>query len=172
MAPDLVVAFVDAFNAEMRNLAASAERETLAANRTLAEIERKLAAIVRAIEDGAYTHTLKARLTTLEQEKVQTEARLHAGKRPPVLRLHTNLPEVYRTKSAPRVPARYQVCARLGEWPGEDRFQNLWVKGGQGWAPPLCPCPAARTRPIRTSTQGLDRGSRSRRPRISSGSQR
>jgi hypothetical protein len=98
MAPDLVAAFVDEFNTEMHNLAASAERETLAARRTLAEIERKLAAIVRAIEDGAYNHTLKARLTTLEQEKVQTEARLRAGKHAPVLRLHTNLPELYRNK--------------------------------------------------------------------------
>ena len=68
MAPDLVAAFVDEFNKEMRNLAASAERETLADKRTLAEVERKLAAIVRAIEDGAYTFTMKARLTALEQE--------------------------------------------------------------------------------------------------------
>jgi site-specific DNA recombinase len=98
MAPDLVAAFVDEFNTEMHNLAASAERETLAAKRMLAEIERKLAAIVRAIEDGAYNHTLKARLTTLEQEKVQTEARLRAGKPAPVVRLHTNLPELYRNK--------------------------------------------------------------------------
>ena len=52
----------------------------------------------KGIEDGAYTHTLKTRLTTLEQEKVQTEARLHAGKHAPVLRLHTNLPELYRNK--------------------------------------------------------------------------
>jgi site-specific DNA recombinase len=53
---------------------------------------------VRAIEDGAYTPTLKARLTALEQEKAQTEARLHAGKHAPLLRLHTNLPELYRNK--------------------------------------------------------------------------
>jgi site-specific DNA recombinase len=98
MTPDLIAVFVDEFNTEMRNLAASAERETLAAKRTLADIERKLAAIVRAIEDGAYNHTLKARLTALEQEKVHAEARLRAGKRAPVLRLHTNLPELYRIK--------------------------------------------------------------------------
>jgi site-specific DNA recombinase len=98
MTPDLVAAFVDAFNAEMRNLATSAERETLAAKRMLAEIERKLVAIVRAIEDGAYTPTLKARLAALEQEKAQTEAHLRAAKPAPVLRLHTNLPELYRNK--------------------------------------------------------------------------
>jgi site-specific DNA recombinase len=98
MAPDLVATFVDAFNAEMRSLASSAEREAFAARRTVAEIERKLAAIVRAIEDGGYTPTLKARLTALEQEKAQAEARLRAGKPAPVLRLHTNLPELYRGK--------------------------------------------------------------------------
>jgi hypothetical protein len=98
MAPDLIDVFVGEFNTEMRNLAASAERETVAAKRTLSDIERKLAAIVRAIEDGAYNHTLKARLTALEHEKVQAEARLRAGKSAPVLRLHTNLPELYRKK--------------------------------------------------------------------------
>jgi hypothetical protein len=35
MAPDLVAAFVDAFNAEMRNLAISAERESLVVKRKL-----------------------------------------------------------------------------------------------------------------------------------------
>ena len=35
----------------------------------------QLAAIARAIEDGAYTHTLKAHLTALEQENAQTEPR-------------------------------------------------------------------------------------------------
>jgi site-specific DNA recombinase len=53
---------------------------------------------VRAIEDGADTPTLKGRLTTLEQEKAQVEARLRAGKPAPVLRLHPNLPELYRSK--------------------------------------------------------------------------
>lgn len=98
MAPDLVAAFVDEFNAEMRELATSAERETLAATRTLAEIERKLAAIVHAIEDGAYTPTLNARLTALEQERAQTDALIRAGKPAPVPRLHTNLPELYHNK--------------------------------------------------------------------------
>ena len=98
MAPDLVAAFVDAFNTEMRNLATSAERESLAVKRTLADIERKLAAIVRAIEDGAYNSTLKARLTALEQEKAEAEIRLRTGKPAPVVRLHTKLPQLYRSK--------------------------------------------------------------------------
>jgi site-specific DNA recombinase len=80
MAPDLIASFIDAFNSEMRNLATAAERESLAVKRTLADIERKLAAIIRAIEDGAYNSTLKARLTGLEQEKAQAEMRLRTSK--------------------------------------------------------------------------------------------
>jgi hypothetical protein len=40
----------------------------------------------------------KARLAALEQEKAQAEARIRAGKPAQVLRLHTNLPELYRNK--------------------------------------------------------------------------
>src|SRR5262249_17294000 len=98
MAPDLVANFIDAFNNEMRNIATSAERESLAVKRTLADVERKLAAIVRAIEEGGYNSTLKARLTALEQEKAQAEIWLRTSKPAPVLRLHTKLPELYRSK--------------------------------------------------------------------------
>jgi site-specific DNA recombinase len=98
MAPDLVAGFIDAFNNEMRNLATSAEGEGLAVKRTLADVERKIVAIVRAIEDGGYNSTLKARLTALEQEKAQAEIRLRTCKPAPVLRLHTKLPELYRSK--------------------------------------------------------------------------
>ncbi|MFY9836141.1 MAG: zinc ribbon domain-containing protein [Xanthobacteraceae bacterium] len=98
MAPDLVASFIEAFNNEMRNLAISAERESLVVKRTFADIERKLAAIVRAIEDGGYNASLKARLTVLEQEKAQVEMRLRTSKPAPVLRLHTKLPELYRSK--------------------------------------------------------------------------
>ena len=98
MTPDLVASFIDAFNNEMRNLATSAEREGLSVKRTLADVERKLTAIVRAIEDGGYNSTLKARLTALEQEKAQAEIRLRNSKPAPVLRLHTKLPELYRSK--------------------------------------------------------------------------
>ena len=98
MAPDLVAAFIDAFNTEMRNLTTSAEAESLALKKTLAEIDRRIDAIVRAIEDGGYTPALKARLTALEQEKAQAQRRLRTAKPAPVLRLHAKLPELYRSK--------------------------------------------------------------------------
>ena len=47
---------------------------------------------------ATHARVAKARLTALEQEKAQTEARLRAGKHAPVLQLHTNLPELYRNK--------------------------------------------------------------------------
>jgi site-specific DNA recombinase len=102
MAPHLVATFIDAFNAEMRRLATSAERESLAIKQTLAEVERKLAAIVRAIMDGGYNPTLKARLTALKQEKAQAEIRLRTSKPAPVARLY----------SCPS-----SIAARLSAWP-------------------------------------------------------
>ena len=147
MAPDLVADFVDAFNAEMRKLATSAEYETLAAKRTLAEIERKLAAIVRAIEDGAYTDTLKARLTKLEQEKAQTEARLCAGKRAPVLRLHTNLP---RSRQSIRDQQRTPRKLRKLELPLQRR-SLLELRSVIG-----TPCPSTSRGRSGLSTRSID----------------
>jgi site-specific DNA recombinase len=98
MAPELVATFIEEFNAELRRIAEAAETEHNAARRRLADIDRKIAGIMKAIEDGAYNPTLKARLTALEQEKAQAAARLISFKPAPVLRLHPNLPALYRSK--------------------------------------------------------------------------
>ena len=98
MAPELVAAFVDEFNAELRRLAGDAEAEHAAAQRALADVERKIAGIVKAIEDGAYNPTLKERLTTLEHEKEAASAKLAAAGPKPVVRLHPGLPALYRKK--------------------------------------------------------------------------
>jgi hypothetical protein len=63
--PELVAAFIEAFNAELRHYARTADEDRSAAKRALADVERKLSGILRAIEDGAYNATLKSRLTTL-----------------------------------------------------------------------------------------------------------
>jgi site-specific DNA recombinase len=98
MAPELVVVFIEEFNAELRRIAKASEGALDVAGRALADVERKIGGIVKAIEDGAYNPTLKARLGALENEKVQAQARL-AGVRPaPVVRLHPNLPALYRSK--------------------------------------------------------------------------
>jgi SPX domain protein involved in polyphosphate accumulation len=98
MAPELVAAFVDEFNAELRRRAGDAEAEHAAAQRALADVERKIAGIVKAIEDGAYNPTLKERLTTLEHEKTAASAKLAAAGPKPVVRLHAGLSALYRKK--------------------------------------------------------------------------
>jgi site-specific DNA recombinase len=98
MAPELIAAFVDEFNTEIRRLAGDLEAEHAAVQRALAEADRKIAGILKAIEDGAYHPSLKERLTLLEQDKASAAARLAAAQSKPVLRLHPNLPALYRKK--------------------------------------------------------------------------
>jgi site-specific DNA recombinase len=103
--PDLVSTFVEAFNEELRRHARTADAERTSTKRTLADVERKLSGIVRAIEDGAYNATLKSRLTVLETEKAELERKLAGLKAAPVVRLHSNLAELYRSKVATLVDA-------------------------------------------------------------------
>lgn len=103
--PDLVSTFVEAFNEEFRRHARTADAERTSTKRTLADVERKLSGIVRAIEDGAYNATLKSRLTVLETEKAELERKLAGLKAAPVMRLHSNLAELYRSKVATLVDA-------------------------------------------------------------------
>ena len=84
--------------AELRRLAGNAEAERDGAQRVLANLERKIAGIVKAIEDGAYHPTLKDRLATLEKETEAASARLAAVRPEPVLRLHPGLPALYKKK--------------------------------------------------------------------------
>jgi site-specific DNA recombinase len=98
MAPELIAAFIEEFNAELRRLSGDADDERAAALRALADVKRKIAGIVKAIEDGAYNSTLKERLTVLEKERATAGARLAAIRTTPPLRLHPNLPAVYKKK--------------------------------------------------------------------------
>jgi site-specific DNA recombinase len=98
MAPELVTAFIDEFNAEMCRLAGDAEAEGAAAQRAFADADRKIASIIQAIEDGAYSSALKERLAVLEKEKAVAAAKLAAATPQPVLRLHPNLPALYKNK--------------------------------------------------------------------------
>ena len=106
MAPELIAAFVDEFNTEIRRLAGDREAEHAAAHRALAEAHRKIAGILKATEDGAYHPSLKERLALLEREKASAAAQLEAAQSKPVLRLHPNLPTLYRKKVQ-------QLAARL-----------------------------------------------------------
>ena len=56
--------------------------------------------MIRAIEDGLYQPSMKARMAELEAEKVALEERLASAPEPPKIRLHPNLAGLYREKVA------------------------------------------------------------------------
>jgi site-specific DNA recombinase len=61
-------------------------------------IERKIAAMIRAIEDGLYEPSMKVRMAQLEAEKAQVLAELATMSAPAPVALHPNLPVLYRRK--------------------------------------------------------------------------
>ena len=63
-------------------------------------VERKIAGIVAAIEDGMYTPVLKERMKVLEARKAEVQGLLANARRPSVVRLHPNAAEIYRRKVA------------------------------------------------------------------------
>ena len=64
----------------------------------LAQVERKIAAMIRAIEDGLYQPSMKERMTALEAEKAQLTAELRPSRDTAPVALHPNLPALYRRK--------------------------------------------------------------------------
>lgn len=99
MAPELVREFVRAFQEEVNH--AAVERERLVASRRseLAKVERKIAGIVTAIEDGRHSRVLSDRLAELEREQEELHA-LVAEAPTPIVRIHPRLAEVYADKVA------------------------------------------------------------------------
>ena len=117
LAPELVADFVGAFNAEVKRIASEADGERERARRTVSDTERKIAAVIKAIEDGAYNTALKERLAALETEKATAATVLTGAKPPLVVRLHPNLPALYRKKVERLAEAlgRPETAAEAGE---------------------------------------------------------
>jgi hypothetical protein len=66
----------------------------------LGQVERKIVAMIRAIEDGLYQPAMKERMIALETEKAQLEAELAAKPDTVPVALHPDLPQIYRKKVA------------------------------------------------------------------------
>ena len=96
MAPELVEVFVVEYRAELRRATQAAEGKRLTVTRALAEVDRKIAGILRAIEDGHYNPTLTSRLSALEAERAELNAKLASLSSAPMIELHPNLAELYR----------------------------------------------------------------------------
>ncbi len=101
LTPDLVAEFIRAFEAELATLQRESANTERQLERELAEVSRKLDGVVRAIEDGTWSDTLRQRLNELEARKAELTARRAQAANPaPTVRLHPNAAEVYRAKVA------------------------------------------------------------------------
>ena len=97
MAPELVAAFIEEFTAEINRKASEAEHVRRGLERGLATVTRKIDAVLKAVEDGMYSPSMKDRLRALEEHKTELEAAL--DKPPPSpLRIHPNIHRIYEQK--------------------------------------------------------------------------
>ena len=69
-------------------------------DRRFAAVERKLAGVLKAIEDGLYTPALKDRMLALEAEKAEIVAARASVGAPTPIRLHANLANVQADRVA------------------------------------------------------------------------
>jgi DNA invertase Pin-like site-specific DNA recombinase len=99
LAPDLVAVFVSAFRDETKRQRDALKGERANCERKAAELDRKIASIFRAIEDGLYEPAMKARLAQLkeEREKLKTESRSFDPAALDVL-MHPQFAEGYRRR--------------------------------------------------------------------------
>ena len=89
LAPELVAEFVRAFAEEMANLQRQAASEHGRLREELADVERRLEGVMRAIEGGAWSETLNKRLSDLEPRKADLlSRRARQPSSAPVIRLH------------------------------------------------------------------------------------
>ena len=96
--PGLVEHFIREFNAEVARVSTNSSNNRRAVERELRETDKKIAAIMAAIEQGVITKTTKSRLLELEDEKVRLDARIAAPAPVPYPSLHPKLAAVYRDK--------------------------------------------------------------------------
>jgi site-specific DNA recombinase len=100
LAPELVEEFARTFHEEVNRQAAELNQSRAQDQGQLEAVRRKIASMIRAIEDGLYQPSMKARMAELEAEKAELEHRLAAAPALPKVRLHPNLAGMYRQKVA------------------------------------------------------------------------
>jgi DNA invertase Pin-like site-specific DNA recombinase len=100
LAPELVEEFARRFQEEVNRQMAERSQSRTHDEGQLEAVRRKIASMIRAIEDGLYQPSMKARMAELETDKAALEERLAEAPEPPTVRLHPNLAGVYREKVA------------------------------------------------------------------------
>jgi DNA invertase Pin-like site-specific DNA recombinase len=98
LAPDLIAEFTRAYQEEVNRLAATAGGRRTDRERQLKAIERKIQAIMEAVEKGLYSPSMNDRMRQLEVER-QALQRVHeAVENPSPVMVHPNLAELYRRR--------------------------------------------------------------------------
>ena len=101
LAPDLVEAYIKAFHDEVKQQRQESQKSRSQMEKHLAEIDRKTAAIMRAIEDGLYEPSMKERIAVLNEEKLRLKSRAITLPETDVSVLtHPKLAEIYGRKVA------------------------------------------------------------------------
>ncbi len=99
MQPDCVKEFVAEYHRELNRLSAGRDAGKAALAAELARTRKSLRQLIEAIKAGVPGASVKDEVATLEERRVELEAKLAAAPVPAV-RLHPNLAEVYRKKVA------------------------------------------------------------------------
>ncbi|MGO4910697.1 zinc ribbon domain-containing protein, partial [Pseudorhodobacter sp. W20_MBD10_FR17] len=110
--PNLISTFIEEYRLAFNATAAGADAERAKARRDVGQVDKKIAGIMAAIEDGMYQPSMKDRMEQLESEKQTLTRFLATTPEPPALRLHPSLSDLYRTKvTAPLLPRRFSFDA-------------------------------------------------------------
>ena len=143
--PDLVGTFIAEFNAEVSRQGAEQRSERNRDEAKLRDIEKKLEAIVAAIEQDVLTETTRDRLLDLEGQKKMLIGTLAKPAPAPYPSLHPNLVGLYKRKVAAleRALNDSEIRSEAGEILRSliDRIEIEWTSDaaghpGQGDAPP------------------------------------
>ena len=100
MHPDLVAVFVEEYRRAWNEAQAGQVATRAKSERDLVQVDRKIAGILSAIEDGMYDPSMKTRMEELKVEKARLTSNLAHTPEPPALRLHPGLAGSYRAKIA------------------------------------------------------------------------
>ena len=95
MEPQLIDVFVDSYNAEIRSLTADVESKRKSLQGDLKRVERKINGLMKAIEDGMYSASMKNRMSELETQKANIEMELALPEPSPIV-IPADLPELYK----------------------------------------------------------------------------
>ena len=98
LTPELVAEFTRAYQAEVNRLTKEASGRSAEIEVKLTAVQRKIDGIMRAIEDGLYQPSMKARLSELETEKAAFISSRVTSPTLPNVSVHPNLATVYRKK--------------------------------------------------------------------------